>query len=99
MCDGVDSELVIEQLMPGVDGEANGDPRVHHAIQRQEIRMLTEQGLHLRREVNDLKKEEERRDNINTNLLRQINRHIIRLMNVPANRHAAAVATTFLSCS
>ena len=75
LCDGVDSELVIEQLMPGVDGEANGDPRVHHAMQRQEIRMLTEQGLHLRREVTDLKKEEERRDNFNTNLLPQMNRY------------------------
>ena len=89
MCDGVDSELVIEQLMPGVDGEANGDPRVHHAMQRQEIRMLTEQGLHLRREVTDLKKEEGPRDNIN-NLLPQMNRYIIRLMYVPANGHAAA---------
>lgn len=52
--------------------------------------MLTEQGLHLRREVTDLKKEEERRDNINTNLLPQMNRYIVRLMYVPANGHAAA---------
>ena len=51
--------------------------------------MLTEQGLHLRREVTDLKKEEER-NNINTNLLPQMNRYIVRLMYVPANGHAAA---------
>ena len=44
LCDGVDSELVIEQLMPGVDGEANGEPRVHHAMQRQKFECLLNKG-------------------------------------------------------
>lgn len=92
MCDGVDSELIIEPFLPGVDGEGegNGDPRFRHAMHRQEIRMLTAQVLHLRREIADLKGESERRDMLRMALLEKMHRHILRLMRMPVNRHAAA---------
>lgn len=80
-----------EPLLPGDDAaEGNGDHRVHHAMHRQETRMLTAQVLQLRREVADSKGEEERRHNIQQALLHLLERKLNRLMRIPANRHAAA---------
>ena len=104
VCDGVDAELLMEPLectktifcqsrfclatMQPIEG--NGDHRVHHAMHRQETRMLTAQVLQLRREVADSKGEEERRHNIQQALLHLLERKLNRLMRIPANRHAAA---------
>ncbi len=90
LCDGVDSELLIEPLAPDDEGEGSGDPRARHAMHRQEIRMLTAQVVHLRREVAELKEELKRRELKRDALLRKMNRNIIRMMRMPVNRRAAA---------
>ena len=91
VCDGVDAELLMEPLASGDSAaEGNGDHRVHHAMHRQETRMLTAQVLQLRREVADSKGEEERRHNTQQALLHRLERKLNRLMRIPANRHAAA---------
>eukprot|EP00984_Skeletonema_dohrnii_P025523 scaffold14698_cov121-Skeletonema_dohrnii-CCMP3373.AAC.1 len=56
----------------------------------QEIRMLTAQILHLRREMAAMKGEAERRDMLRNAQLEKMHRHILRLMRMPANRRAAA---------
>ncbi len=92
LCDGVDSELIIQPFLS--DGEASGelgvDPRAQHAMHRQEIRMLTSHILHQRREITDMKAEGERMHKMQMSMMTKMNRNIIRLVNVPTNRHAMA---------
>ena len=91
MCDGIDSNLIIEKFNPGVQGDGGGgDPRHRHAMHGQETRMLTAQVLHLRREMAANNKEAERRDMLMNAKLEKMHKHILRLMRQPVNRRAAA---------
>ena len=56
---GVDAELVIEEIMGSdIGGEAaDGDLRVCQGMERQEVRLLSSQLMHLRRKLSDTRAE------------------------------------------
>jgi hypothetical protein len=57
---GVDSELVIDELLDD-QNEASGDARVSTGMERQEVRLLSSQVLHLRQELSDASGKQDRR--------------------------------------
>lgn len=95
---GIDSELIIEEIMGGNDGNGGengnnggggGDYRARHGIQRQEVRLLSSQVLHLRRELADSRAELERRDTVFKHTLTRINTNVARLASAPGRRSVA----------
>ena len=91
---GVDAELIIDEIMGGNDdggggGGGGGDYRARHGIQRQEVRLLLSQVLHLRRELADSRAELERRDTVFKHKLTRINTNVARLAATPGRRSLA----------
>ena len=95
---GVDSELIIDEIMGG-GGEDNGgnpngghgDYRSNNGLHRQEVRLLSSQVLHLRRELSDSIAELERRDAVFKQKLTKLNNNISRLAAAPGRRSIANV--------
>jgi len=89
---GVDSELIIDEIMGG-DGEDDGgnnrDYRANNGLHRQEVRLLSSQVLHLRRELSDSIAELERRDAVFKQKLTKLNNNISRLAAAPGRRSIA----------
>ncbi|KAL9186556.1 hypothetical protein ACHAXT_005794 [Thalassiosira profunda] len=99
---GIDAEVIIEEIMgvgdePG-DGGGNGgggggggnpqaqDFRVVRGMERQEVRLLQSQVMHLRRELADTRAESERRDVQLKHNLTRLNRNVARLAATPGRR-------------
>jgi len=84
----VDAELVLEEIMgSGIGGEAaDGDLRVRQVMERQEVRLLSSQLMHLRRELSDTCAEIDRRDLVLKSSLTHINTNVARAAASPARR-------------
>lgn len=90
---GLDAEVIIDEIM--VPGDGNGDDanpqardyRVSRGMERQEVRLLQSQVLHLRRELADMRAESERRDVQMKHTLTRLNRNVARLVATPGRRH------------
>lgn len=93
---GVDSELIIDEILGEGNpssGEGARDSRASHGLQRQEVRLLSSQVLHLRRELSDSRAELERRDLMFKYKLSRINTNVARLAATPGRRAIATVGT------
>ena len=96
---GVDAELIIDEIMGDDDNETTnnsvgsgggqGNNRARHGIQRQEVRLLSSQVMHLRRELSDSRAELERRDAIFKHKLTRLNNNVARLAAIPGRRSIA----------
>lgn len=100
---GIDAQLIVEEILGGGDaggggagGGGGGDRRVAHGMQREEVRLLNSQVMHLRRELADAHAENLRRDMIVRSTLTRLNRNVARLAATPGRRRVgtamAAVA-------
>jgi hypothetical protein len=97
---GIDSELIIDEILGGNDGNdgagignggnGNGDHRASNGLHRQEVRLLSSQVLHLRRELSDSIAELERRDAIFRSKLTRLNTNVSRLAAAPGRRSVAS---------
>lgn len=89
---GIDAELILEEILVGGDGGGGGggggggDARVMHGMQREEVRLLSSQVMHLRRELADAHAEQVRRDTILRSSLTRMNNNIARLAATPGRR-------------
>jgi hypothetical protein len=83
---GVDSELVIDELLQEVEAGRNGDVRVRTGMERQEVRLLSSQVLHLRHELRDATAEQDRRYLLLRHELSRINKNVSRIAATPARR-------------
>ena len=83
---GVDSELVIDELLQEVEAGRNGDVRVRTGMERQEVRLLSSQVLHLRHELRDATAEQDRRYLLLRHELSRINKNVSRIAAMPARR-------------
>jgi hypothetical protein len=80
---GVDSELVIYELLDD-QNEASGDARVHTGMERQEVRLLSSQVLHLQQELRDASGEQDQRCLLLQHELSRINKNVARIAAAPA---------------
>ena len=119
ICDGVDAQLIIEEAFADEEGEDDGNTgigggannnndagrRVRRRIEKQEMRMLATQIVHLRREVADARAEHSRdfmqvrRDlgRMNGNVLRIAQTPGRRCIPAPENNPQPAAAATHLN--
>lgn len=74
------------------DGADENDRRVRRRMDKQEVRMLSSQVKHLRREVADVRAERTRQDEKVHRRLDQINNNVLRLCQAPARRVVPAPA-------
>ena len=87
---GVDAQLIVNLI--GIDGDEGGDDenggtgnfRVRAGLGKEEVRLLSSQVMHLRRELSDSRQESARRDHSTRNSLTRINRNVARLVCPPA---------------
>lgn len=87
---GVDAELIIDEIMGGGgEGGEGHDARVLQGMGRQEVRILSSQVQHLRRELADTRAEAERRDVQMKHTLTRINRNVARLAATPGRSRVA----------
>ena len=89
---GVDSELFIDELLhdDGAGG-TGGDMRVHTGMERQEVRLLSSQVLHLRQELRNATCEHDRRYLLLRHELSRINKNVSRIAAAPARRQVGNV--------
>ena len=89
---GTDSELTCDILMAEDAGEvaSGGDARVRAGTERQEVRLVASQVMHLRRELADTRQEVARCQQANKVVLARMNRNLARLAGAPARRTVAA---------
>jgi hypothetical protein len=80
---GVDSELVIDELLDD-QHKASGDARVRSGMERQEIRLLSSQVLHLRQELRDASGEQDQRYLLLRHELSRINKNVPWIAAAPA---------------
>jgi hypothetical protein len=83
---GVDAELIVAELMQEDSTAANGDVRVYDGMQRQEIRLLQSQVVHLRRELKDMRYEGDRRHTINHEQNKKVIKLLHRIAATPGRR-------------
>ena len=89
-CDGIDANLMIEEVFEDGDGGADSkDPRVRRSVDKQEMRLLSSQVLHMRREQSEMRAEFSRREDASLVLFKRVNMNIIQLSNTPGRRSAA----------
>ena len=81
---GVDAELIIEEIFETSEG--NADNRVRTGMERQEVRLLSSQVMHLRREIADVQTEQERRHKLVRTQLSRINNNVSRVAAQPGRR-------------
>ena len=74
---GVDAELIIEEIFETSEG--NADNRVRTGMERQEVRLLSSQVMHLHREIADVQTEQERRHTQVRTQLSRINNNVSRV--------------------
>ena len=93
---GIDSELIIDEIMGednGTGGNNGGNHRANQGFQRQEVRLLSAQVLHLRRELTDSRAELERRDANFQRKLSRINTNVACIAAAPVRRSVATAGT------
>ena len=96
---GVDAQLIVDVIMTGDrdggggggGGGGNGDWRVTGAMDRQEVRLLGSQILHLRREFSDLREQVGRGAYTNRAAFGRLSRTMTRLAASPAMRLVRSV--------
>ena len=83
---GVDSELVIDELLQESEAGRNGDIRVCTGMERQEVCLLLSQVLHLRRELRDAAAKQDCRFMLLCHELSRIKKNVARVAIMPARR-------------
>ena len=92
---GVDAQLIVDVIMTEGASEAVGrsghDWRAQAGLERQEVRLLSSQVLHLRREFGDLREEVNRGSHTNRAAFGRLSRTLTRISASPAMRLVRAV--------
>jgi hypothetical protein len=90
---GVDSELFIDELLhdDGAGGTGGDNMRVRAGMERQEVRLLSSQVLHLRQELRNATCEHDRRYLLLRHELSRINKNVSRIAAAPARRQVGNV--------
>ncbi len=83
---GVDSELVVDELLPDKNEGGSGDMRVPTGIEQQEVRLLSSQVLHLQQELRDATSEQDRRFLLLRHELLRISKNVARIPAALARR-------------
>ncbi len=76
---GVDSELVVDELLPDENEGGSSDMRVCTGMEQQEVHLLSSQVLHLQQELRDATSKQDRRFLLLRHELLRINKNVARI--------------------